>query len=469
MIQEKEVLQDISWEIRTGEQWALFGEAGAGKTVLAHTLAGAHAFQGSIEFPERKDIAFEKITRVVDQQHRFRDLQNQSNFYYQQRYNASDASQTITVREDLADFDDQDQGPIHKSELLKAFHLDDLMDEPLIQLSNGENKRIQILKALLDFPYLLILDEPYTGLDLQGRQLLDGILQKIADWGRHMILLSSRDHRPPGFNRQAWLRNGQIFWDEKTTQAMDPIQSPAIQSTSKPFPTALEFDYPDFRYAVRMNQVHVQYEGKSILEEINWEVEKGSRWALTGHNGAGKSTLLSLITADNPQAYANEIYLFDRKRGTGESIWEIKQKTGFLSPELQLYFEPSATPFSTLASGLFDTIGLFRTLSPLQEQHVWEWVDFLDCRPYATKRLSGLPAGIQRLILLGRAMIKTPPLLVLDEPCQGLDTNQREYSKKLIDRYCGAYGATVIYVSHYLEDFPPSIQHTLSLRQGRIV
>jgi molybdate transport system ATP-binding protein len=468
-VQNKVVLEDISLELSQQEQWAIFGEAGSGKTVLAHTLAGRHPFQGRIEFPDRTDIPFEKIVRVVDQQHRFRDLQNQSHFYYQQRYNSSDSEMTRTVRQDLEGFDENEDGFINKSGLLQDFHLDQLMDEPLIQLSNGENKRIQILKALLHFPYLLILDEPFTGLDTEGRLLLDAILKKISARGQHVILFSSRYHQPPGFNRTARIKSGRLFPEAESPDGIHESFSSPTDTRIVDFPSTLTFQYPAFRYAVRMEQVHVRYEGKTILEDICWEVEKGSRWALTGHNGAGKSTLLSLITADNPQAYANEIYLFDRKRGSGESIWEIKQKTGFLSPELQLYFDGSATAFSALASGLFDTIGLFRQLSEVQEQWVWEWLDFLGCRAYGGRLLASLPAGIQRLMLLGRAMVKTPPLLILDEPCQGLDTRQRDFSKQVIDRYCRTFGATLIFVSHDPGDFPPGINHTLHLEKGKMV
>lgn len=186
-------------------------------------------------------------------------------------------------------------------------------------------------------------------------------------------------------------------------------------------------------------------------------------------NGAGKSTLLSLITGDNPQAYANEIYLFDRRRGTGESIWDIKRKTGFLSPELHLYFDRSSTAYGTLASGLWDTIGLFRGLSEAQHELVLEWLDFLGFGQYRNTLLSSLPAGIQRMLLLGRAMIKTPPLLVLDEPWQGLDQEHIEGVKSLIDRYCETYRATLIFVSHYQEDLPGCINRFLRLKSGHIV
>jgi molybdate transport system ATP-binding protein len=459
----QQILRSLSLEIQNGEHWAVFGEAGSGKTVLAHTIAGHHAFHGRVIFPEGYG---ENAVTVVDQQHRFRDLQNQSNFYYQQRYNAFDSEATITAAEDLAVFEESREGFPSKEELIKTFHLSSILDEPLIQLSNGENKRLQILKAVLSPGILMILDEPFTGLDREGRHLLDGILSRLTRMGRSLLLFSSRDHVPACFNRFAVLQEGRLVIKQTASEIRI---APAVKSASRNLPDAPDFDYPDFQYALRMRDVHVQYDGKRVLEGINWEVPRGTCWSLTGPNGAGKSTLLSLITADNPQAYANEIYLFDRKRGSGESIWDIKQKIGFLSPELQLYFDAGATAFSALASGLFDTIGLFRAISPLQEQCVMEWLSMLEFTAYRHRLLSSLPAGVQRLILLARAMIKAPPLLVLDEPCQGLDAAQTRFTLQLIDHYCRVRRAGLIYVSHYQEEFPDCLRFHLRLKEGRVV
>jgi molybdate transport system ATP-binding protein len=463
----KEILCDITLEIKRGEQWIICGQVGSGKTVFADTLSGNHAFQGLISFPGLKEAVNGKLVNVVAQQHRFRDLQNQSNFYYQQRYNALDADTTISVAEAISFFEEEPPGYFSKSKLLKTFHLVSVLHKPLIQLSNGENKRLQILKAVLSFPGFLILDEPFTGLDEESRGLLDEILSRLTQSGQQILLLTSRFHFPSCFTRYAKLESGRLQVLNKKPD-IHSLQGASTSALTKDFPSGLDFYYSDFRYAVRMLNVDVQYGGKKILDGINWEIEKGACWALTGQNGAGKSTLLSLITADHPQAYANDIFLFDRKRGSGESIWEIKQKIGYLSPELQLYFDPIATVFSAVASGLFDTIGLFRTLNTEQEKYVWQWLEYLDVTNFASRLLVSLPAGLQRMILLGRAMIKRPPLLILDEPCQGLDSEQTAFTISLIDQYCSRFVAGLIFVSHYKEDFPACIRQTLHLDNGKM-
>ncbi len=467
-INGKNVLHNISLKIKRDERWLIYGEAGAGKTIMAHCLAGNHAFQGSIYFPDRNTGEMKNDVYVVEQQHRFRDLRNQTNFYYQQRYNAFDADATITVAEDLLPFEETGYVNLSKANLLEAFHLSPLMNEPLIQLSNGENKRLQILKAVLGSHKMLVLDEPFTGLDPEGRKLLEDILFLLCASGQQIMLLTSRDYFPACFNKFAHLHESSLHilknpneFKIKSANTNDKIL--------REFPNVISFPYPDFQYAVRMRNVSIQYGEKNILEGINWEVKKGSCWALAGSNGAGKSTLLSLITADNPQAYANEIYLFDRKRGSGESIWEIKKKIGYLSPELQLYFDPNATAFTAVASGLFDTIGLFRQLTSIQEKLVMEWLHFIDYAEYSNRLLNSLPAGIQRQILMARALIKTPPMLILDEPCQGLDGPQTAFTLNTIDRYCALFVTTMIFVSHYKQDYPDCITQSLKLEKGKIV
>jgi molybdate transport system ATP-binding protein len=216
-----------------------------------------------------------------------------------------------------------------------------------------------------------------------------------------------------------------------------------------------------------MNNVTIQYGNKTILHNINWKVMRGERWLVKGHNGAGKSTLLSLVTADNPQAYSQDIHLFDRKRGTGESIWDIKRQIGYVSPELHRYFDFGTTVHNVIASGFFDTMGLFKRLDAAQEQLVGNWMVLFGMEEESTKPLYLLPASQQRRALLARALIKNPVLLVLDEPCQGLDSHQTKQFLQLIDEICSHSETTLIFVSHYEDEIPGCITRKMELQQGK--
>jgi len=222
----------------------------------------------------------------------------------------------------------------------------------------------------------------------------------------------------------------------------------------------------EFEVAVRFENVSVAYGEKKIFSNINWEVKRGERWLLKGANGSGKSTLIGLITGDHPQAYANNIFLFDRKRGSGESIWDIKRKVGFVSPELHWYFDKTISIYNTIASGFFDTVGLYRALLPMQHQVVKQWLSFLNLASKASEPLYVLSNSEQRLTLLARALVKNPPLLVLDEPCQGLDEQQVSEFVALIDGLCERMSKTLIYVSHYESEVPGCVDKVMLLENG---
>ncbi|WP_439580986.1 ABC transporter ATP-binding protein [Dyadobacter bucti] len=200
-------------------------------------------------------------------------------------------------------------------------------------------------------------------------------------------------------------------------------------------------------------------------------MRRGEKWALSGANGSGKSTLLSIITADNPQRFANDFELFDQKRGgVGASIWDIKQKIGHVSPELHLYFPRNTTVFKTIASGFFDATGVFfKKLSDTQIERVHEVAELLHVHDLIEKDFSQLSKGQQRMVLLARALVKNPPLLILDEPCQGLDTEAIEYFKSVVDAICDTPERTLIYVSHYPEEIPGCVTKTLRLSKGKVM
>ena len=454
------VLHGINLSIKKGEQWAVIGHSGSGKTTLARVLAGQVFYSGTVDYYFASGTGH---VELVTQQHHFKNLSNTSNFYYQQRFNATEADDSITAGEALSCCQVDD-------ELINTMHLGGLLAEPLLQLSNGENKRLQLAIALSTRPALLILDNPFLGLDTEGRQTLHQALNSICAGGVQLVLVTTAAELPACITHIAVLNKGVL---ERTatsenyqTQVQENVVDAPAASLFAQLPTPAA---ADFTRAVEMQNVTIRYGDKTILDKVNWKVNKGECWNLSGPNGAGKSTLLSLITADNPQAYANNIILFDKQRGSGESIWDIKSRIGFVSPELHLFFEQTATCFEVVASGLLDTIGLFRRLNADQEALVLQWLQIMSLTSLRHKRIFQLSASEQRMALLARAMVKNPPMLILDEPTQGLDEVQTGWFKNLVDQLCRHFGTTLIYVSHYNSDLPPCIQHYLRLENGRVV
>jgi molybdate transport system ATP-binding protein len=408
---------------------------GSGKTSLAKALAGRLFRTGEVFLSSRIPDKRAHVM-LVEQQHQFKNRSNLSEFYLQQRFNSSDCEDAYTVEEELKG--------LEIGEWISLFELEGLLKRPLIQLSNGENKRLQIVKSLAYQPDWLILDNPYVGLDVSGREILTKGLLSLKARGTHFILISSPGDVPD-------------FIDQV-------IELPSeLDVTAKPVPLLRIID--PFETAVKMEKVQIKYGTKTILSDFSWKVKRGERWAIKGPNGAGKSTLISLITADNPQAYSQNITLFDRKRGTGESIWDIKRKIGYLSPELHLYFKEGGSCFSVVASGLFDTLGLFKRLSDEQTAQVKQWMQVMGITHLAERSFLQISGGEQRMVLITRALVKNPALLILDEPCQGLDRAQTEYLKSVLDYLAENSEMTLLYVSHYDRDIPSCVNQVLELKR----
>ncbi len=472
------VLFDLDWQINTGEHWAIVGGNGAGKTTLLETIAGRWATaggkfqkQGAVEFVAN-DYSFHRIARAAAQ-------------YHQQRFQAHEVSIAPTVREVLT----EQMKPIgtvndnsvrllesqveEKSlqEIAALLQLTALLDQPFITLSNGETRRMLLARSLVKRPDILLLDHPFVGLDVLSRQVLRDALTKLARQGTSIILATSPAEIPDCITHVLELEQGKIkvknqFDKNKLAPEYNSIANRCIESSAVDDPPV----FSDFNCAFDLRDIKVVYNGKAVLDDVNWKVNKGEKWALTGPNGSGKSTLLSLLTADHPQRFANDYDLFDRKRGgKGASIWDIKQKIGHVSPELHLYFPTETTVFKAIASGFFDATGVyFKKLAEEQTERVGQLAELLGVAHAMQRPLQKLSKGEQRLVLLARALVKNPPLLILDEPCQGLDIGAVEYFKSVVDAVCGSAERTLIYVSHYPHEIPGCVNRSLRLEKGKV-
>lgn len=461
----KMVLEGISFSISEGEMLAVIGPSGSGKSTLLKILAGNYLSKGAIRYTGNPKII------TIAQQHYFKNLSNTSSFYYQQRFNSADAEDALTVLEALAA---EGFNELHIDEVLSLLHASHVKNTRLIQLSNGEHKRFQLAKGILHQADWLLLDNPFIGLDISARKLLNQILDNLFQKGIKLFLVTSVSEIPDAVTHIALLNNGKLMpvitrrefiESQKTLPVLPGVQFIHAGLLDQVIPA---YTYPDFTVAIKMVNTNVIYHNRTILHNINWEVKKGECWSLSGHNGSGKSTLLSLVNGDNPQAFANEIYLFDRKKGTGETIWDIKQKIGYVSPELHHYFDAAVSCFEVVASGLFDTIGLFKIISEKQKAIVNQWMDILSVKRFEKRTFKQLSNGEQRLVLLARALVKNPPLLILDEPCQGLDDAATKQFIALINDICVHLKKTLVYVTHYQQEIPACINRSLQLANGRI-
>ena len=349
-----------------------------------------------------------------------------------------------------------------KEHLYALFHMDALLDKLIITLSSGELRKFQLTKTLFANPRLLIMDNPFIGLDAETRDQLKELLQLLARERDMdiMLVIAKSDDLPE-------------FVDEVITPTPDGPTTVAAESPADPVPAhvlsdaqrdaILSLPYTDTDYdcqrVVDMRNVTIRYGERTILKDIDWTVMNGERWALSGQNGSGKSTLLSLICADNPQSYACDITLFDRPRGSGESIWDIKKHIGYVSPEMHRSYKRNLPAIRIVASGLMDSVGLYAVPNADDYDKCRWWMNVFGISHLADRPFLQMSSGEQRLVLLARAFVKDPQLLILDEPLHGLDLWNRQLVRDVIETFCQRRNKTMIMVTHYMDELPANITH----------
>ncbi len=465
----------VNMELFRGEHLAIAGPNGAGKSLLVDILTGKSPLQSG---QLRYDFSPSSSTRVYDniKYIAFRDAYGSADatYYYQQRWNAHDQENVPLVRELL--------GPLPEKgwvdNVLERFHIKSLSDKKIILLSSGELRKFQLAKALLSTPRILILDNPFVGLDAASRNLLHNLLNQLTQLiSLQLILVLSIPEDIPSFithvipveNKRVGLK----VTREEYLQAFYQQDAQRKQAEQTSF-SRLQQCIADYPYkntgivsdeVVKLNQVTIRYADRVILKELDWCVRRGEKWALSGENGSGKSTLLSLIYADNPQSYACDITLFGRRRGSGESIWEIKKQIGYVSPEMHRGYLKNLPTIEIVASGLHDSIGLYKRVHEEQLAVCTWWMDIFGIASLKEKSFLSLSGGEQRLALLARAFVKDPALLILDEPLHGLDAYNRRRAKCIIEAFCHRQDKTMIMVTHYENELPQTITHHLRLKR----
>ena len=459
--------EPINFRMEKGEHIALLGPNGGGKSLLVDILIGRWPLlMNEVKYdftPSVSALVCDNIKYIT-----FRDSYGDAdgNFYYQQRWNSQDMETTPLVSELLPQVPDSEW----KTNLLGLFGVEEMLDKHIVLLSSGELRRFQLVKALLLQPRVLILDNPFIGLDASTRTLLRDLLERmIRVISLQVILVLSRADEIPCFITHVVPVEGLVCGEK--------IERNALSSEANN-PENIKMDASgNLRHfaplkalcheeVIRLNKVTIRYGERTILKDLDWVVHRGEKWALTGDNGSGKSTLLSLVCADNPQSYACDIAMFGRKRGSGESIWEIKKRIGYVSPEIHRAYLKNIPAIDIVASGLHDSVGLYVRPKPEQRSVCEEWLDVFGIKELKDRSFLQLSSGEQRLVLLARAFVKDPDLLILDEPLHGLDTSNRSLVMDVIRVFANREGKTLIMVSHYQEEFPECMTHSLHLKRN---
>lgn len=449
----------------------VIGPNGAGKSLLANLLERGRNFRTNRITPAYLPHDF-KVRKVE-----FSDIHSLSGLssasYYQQRYEATMNDEIVTVGQILAHRDDADS-IMSKS---RALGLDNILHKRINYLSSGELRKLLIACTLSDVPDLLILDNPYIGLDKQSRLMLDNTLDELAATGQSIMLIVCDPRDIPGYATCVLPVSDMTLHPlvSMPAEVTDDVRRSFLYlfdyavDTSR-LPRQLALDNEPVNIIASFHDCKVSYGATTIIDSVNWTIHDNECWALTGPNGSGKSTLLSLINADNPSSYSSAITLFDRKRGSGESIWDIKRRIGYVSPEMKLYFSGNSSVLTVISQGLNDTVGNYIKLRPDQLDQGQRWIELLHLEAIADRPYRTLSSGEQQLVLLARAMIKQPRLLILDEPMHGLDYGRKRAVRALIN-YTAArsrqdtrqYPMSMIYVTHYDTEIPECVTNHFQL------
>ncbi|MGB5323818.1 MAG: ATP-binding cassette domain-containing protein [Pseudomonadales bacterium] len=482
----QEILHLHNWQLQAGQRWGLIGGSesqrsalldvlrekitGANKTARATISTDSEMIKNPHSALRVAEISMLEQERLINEEQR----RNQTGV-------ADEVYAGIDVRELLAGVASAAQF----AAFVEALGFSHCLDKHFRELSSGETRRLLLLRALLSEPDVLLLHDPYEGLDSATRPRAAALLQAAMQQPALQLAVfatSRAEYMPACCTHIASINSNTLdciaLDTGKTLQQfldnwLRTQQQPAFDVP--PLPA----DHPYHREKlpqniaakqaplIAMNKVRVHYAGeaKPVLDQLDWTVMHGQHWRIAGANGSGKTTLLKLVTGDHPQVYNNDISVCGYRRGEGESIWQVKRHIGYMGGEMLWNHRGTAhmgKAIDVVISGLYDSIGLYTTPNAADRNAGAAWLALLGIEQ-GRQRFKQLDMAEQRLVLIARAMIKRPALLILDEPLQGLDANDRQRVLAIVSTLLEARAVTLLYVSHHDDEQVQGVEHTLEL------
>ena len=454
-----------SLTIKPLQHTVVLGPNGSGKSALAALVAGDGVLLGG-----KRQVISNVAWVSVEQQQALIEAEKQKD--------CADILDIIAIPTTVEEIllEGLDSKDIDQTLLARVSHvlaLTDMLQRPFRALSTGETRKLLLAKALLSQPELLILDEPWDGLDQQACADFNELLLEICTQTTLILVLNRLSEVPKFCQQLVLIKSGSIQWqtqveDDLAAQLTHISQLQHMQQQDLILPAKdgdsfaphpLDANAP----LVKLSNVKVNYGDNIVFSNLHWTIQPQQHWQVTGPNGSGKTCLLNLITGDHPQCYVNDIYVFGYQRGSGESIWQIKQYIGYLSNGFHLDYRVNCSLLHLVLSGFYDSIGLYQQATSNQMALAQQWLALMGLGKHTSTPFQALSFGDQRLALIARAMVKHPALLILDEPCNGLDDINRLKVLALIDILAREGSTTLLYVNHHQQDVIPSIKHHLSM------
>ncbi|MDX1492250.1 MAG: ATP-binding cassette domain-containing protein [Pseudohongiellaceae bacterium] len=455
--------------LEQGQHWCVFGGNGAGKTLFVQLLtAKLHSGRSKVTYASGFSLNDVEFVSFEEQQRLWE----------------------LDARHDISEYcaDAQDQGTTVAKlvlgeaeantsyrEIMGSLQLLSLQDRGIRFLSSGQMRKAQLARALYRQPKLLVMDEPLESIDSASRSHIVSALNKWMTPHNASILVCRREKDIlAGVSHLLLMQDLKLVVQGKKEEVLISESFQNFRSKKHKeikLPIAGQFSATELSPntpLIELRDVTAGYGDSTIIDKLSWKMMPSHHTLIEGPNGCGKSTLLNLLCGENHKAYGQEVYLFGRKRGTGESVWEVKAHFGIVSNELHNKYLKSWRVSDVVVSGYYDSVGLYQEAGALEQAMALQWLSAFGLHGAVNDEYGRLSFGQQRLVLLARAMIKRPRILILDEPCVGLDDEHRRLILDAIDRIASTGGTQIIFVSHLADEYPNCINQRLSFRDTGI-
>jgi molybdate transport system ATP-binding protein len=468
---DQPIFRDFSWSVEPFQAWVITGSNGSGKSALAQALAGGVPVSRGSDLPAPETVAlisFERQRDVV-----FDERYHDDGEFVDGGIDPGTSARDFILGRRRGKAEPVGAEPERFAELVTRLGIGSLLTRGVKYLSTGEIRKVLLCRELLREPAVLVFDEPYEGLDATTRVILSEEIERLVDdsltrngaaAATQVLIITDRyEHVPQAATHVLHIEDRRIAFAgpraEFEARGIPSELRGLAQGEAEELKQSLANTLDETRFEagtdnaeelVVLRHVTVSYGERRVLDDVNLNIRRGEHTLVRGPNGCGKTTLLNLINGDNPQLYANDVTVCGLKRGSGESVWDVKAQLGQVSYALHVEYayRCHANLIETVVSGFFDSIGLYREPGYAEIHAAESWLKVVGLLEKRAQPFTQLSYGEQRVALILRAVIKQPKLLILDEPCHGLDPRHRSEVLTIADYIGRNTNSTLLYVTH---------------------